>query len=46
MIRSGARVVHPHALLRVDERYHHSHDGTGRVELAALLLGRVGELLD
>ena len=44
--RSGARVVHTHALVRVGEAHHHLDDGARRVELAALLAGGVGEVGD
>ena len=33
-------------LLGVDEAHHQLHDGAGRVELAALLAGRVGKVTD
>ena len=32
--------------LGVDEAHHQLHDGAGRVELAALLAGRVGKVTD
>ena len=44
--RPGARVVDRHPFLRVDETDHELHDLAGRVELAALLAGRVGEVAD
>ena len=44
--RARAGVVDAHALVRLDEADHHPDDGSGRVELAALLAGRVGELAD
>ena len=44
--RARARVVDAHALTGLDQADHHADDGAGRVELAALLAGRVGELAD
>ena len=44
--RADGRVVDAHARLRLDDLDHHADDVGGRVELAALLAGRVGEVLD
>ena len=44
--RSGTGVVDAHAFLRLDDLHHHADDFGGRVELAALLPGTVGEVFD
>ena len=44
--RARARVVDRHALLWIHEAHHELDDRAGRVELTALLPGRVGEVTD
>ena len=44
--RTRARIVDGHAFFGVDEAHHQLHDRAGRVELAALLAGRVGKVTD
>ena len=44
--RARARVVDGHALLWIHEAYHELDNWAGRVELASLLAGRVGEVSD
>ena len=44
--RADGRVVDAHARLRIDDLDHHADDVGGGVELAALLAGGVGEVLD
>ena len=44
--RARARVVDSHTFLRIDKTHHQLHDRAGRVELAALLAGRVGKVAD
>ena len=44
--RARARVVDGHALPRIHQPHHQLDDRAGRVELAALLAGRVGEVTD
>jgi hypothetical protein len=44
--RAHARVVDAVLLLRLDQPHHHPHHRARRVELAALLAGRVRELAD
>ena len=43
---AGSGVVDAHALGRLENLHHQAHDLAGRVELAALLAGAVGEVLD
>ena len=44
--RARARVIHSHALLRVDQAHHQLHHRARRVELAALLARGVREIPD
>ena len=44
--RTRTRIVDAHTFLGVDETHHQLHDGAGRVELAALLAGRVSKVTD
>ena len=43
---AGRRVADAHPLSRLQQLDDEAHDGAGRVELAALLTGVVGELAD
>ncbi|SKS17759.1 Uncharacterised protein [Mycobacteroides abscessus subsp. abscessus] len=44
--RTAARVINAHAFARVGNLHHQAHNRPGRVELAALLAGRICEVAD